>query len=258
MTFMRSGPPDAHTDDQGIRVYDWQGRSLLSVTSIRRVVGTPFQLAAWQVNQALEAGVEAVLAGPRDGETPEELKKRLRARAHEVRDKAADLGKRVHAAADGSGPLDEDLKPYLVQYQDALRSLRLKVLLQEAQVFNLTLGYAGSLDLLADRGERRCLVDLKTGKSLYVDHILQLVGYTMGEFIGVRGVRDEAATKLLHSVDTLAILHLSPSEWEWVEVRPAARTYEAFTRMVGTAQWLMENPHIDPHIELRLAGKGTP
>jgi hypothetical protein len=66
-----AGPANAHTNEYGFRVYEWPGgdtdlhrkygadkvASVISVTAARSIVGTPFQLVTWQINNLLNLAI---------------------------------------------------------------------------------------------------------------------------------------------------------------------------------------------------------
>lgn len=83
---------------------------------------------------------------------------------------AKDRGTRVHAAAAliadgliGSEDCDEDIQPYLRQFERFLAESGFRVYLSEERVHS-SLGYAGTLDLYGDFPKRkRSLLDIKSG-----------------------------------------------------------------------------------------------
>jgi hypothetical protein len=270
-----SEPLNAITDpESGIRQYIWKGQALTSVTSMRRMAGVPFHLANWQVNQAIDAvlddptivqeALSVVPSKKRKPETPDEYAVRLRKEQRKVirsrsemkRNEAADLGTQVHEAAEQglrAIGLDQNdsRRPFLQQYETWEAFFNPKVLLQECQVFNLTEGYAGSVDMVAAVDGHTYVVDIKTGSGLYPDHAIQLTLYAMAEFVGGYDpvldddVIDESGTQVLKSIDRAAILHLRPDHWEWVEVPLSTAVREASLSMVRFARWLIDNPAMD-------------
>ena len=175
----------------------------------------------------------------------------------EERDHAAARGTAVHRAAE-QRLLPEDLTDYTDpesgavipasevrdkyrQYLAWLSDSQAVVELQERQVFNLTLGYAGSFDLLVrfPNGER-WIVDLKTGGT-YSDHGLQQVAYLMGEFIGADDVVDEPATALLHKVSGLALLQLSDDGWTFKRLAVDGAAWAAFRGLLAFATWTRDH-----------------
>jgi hypothetical protein len=173
----------------------------------------------------------------------------LRKAATEERDRAANLGKRVHAAAtDGTlpGKAAPDIALYLRQYYDFLDDTGLEVVATEKQVFNLTLGYGGSFDIIGRlKTGHICVVDIKSGKSTYAEHALQVCAYSLGEFIGENDVVDTDLTALLHDTSRMALLHLQPTGWRWEEVRVDADLIRAFKGLLVYAKWAHANPKVD-------------
>lgn len=256
-----AGPRNASTDERsGIRTYEWQGQKLPSVTSLRRLLGVPFPLATWMVEQAIGATMSHVanLDGMLSREGPNAVASFLRKEANIKRDTAANRGTAVHeAAAMGRAPVDvePEVAGPLAMFYDFIQVTGAKIIMQERQVWNLSLGYAGSLDIMIEvvwNGVKRLLVvDLKTGKAIYVDHALQLMGYGLGEFVGQDDVIDHAATNMLHKANGLAILHLTDDSWELVEVKATPRLFEVFKNMVSFAHWQIETPNMDNLIARR-------
>ena len=235
------GPKNARTDEEsGVRRYTWQGVEYPSVTSLRRIVGIPFTLHNWILNQHLEASLEVVPA--QDGALKEDVFKAIRKAGNLKRDTAADLGIRVHAnTAAGMTPdmAPPDERPLLYQYQDWLATSGFRIAYSERQVFNLTLGYGGSFDILGHDPLRRCgLLDVKTGKGVYLDHLLQLLGYTFAEFVGEDDVIDNEATDTLETVSFIGLVHLQPDSWEYIELAVDDRARRAFTAMCRLAHFL--------------------
>jgi hypothetical protein len=247
-TPVATGPRNARTDtESGVRRYIWKGIEYPSVTSLRRIVGIPFTLHNWILSQHIEGAIDVL---PTMGGEPIEVAKRaVRKAGTAKRDRAADLGIRVHAStAAGLVPAlaPPDEAPYIAQYQHWLDDQRPQVLLSERQVFNLRLGYGGSFDLLIiDKYGRFVLVDIKTGDGLYLDHVLQLLGYTLADFVGEDDRIDSKATDMLMRVEAMALLHLSPKGWEYVELEADPKAIKAFTSMCHLAHWLDDHKVAD-------------
>jgi hypothetical protein len=241
------GPKNAWTDpESGLRFYRWQGRDLPSVTSIRRMAGLPHGLHQWTINQVISHAIDhwPALTERLAGGDPAQLKlvrHELRTAATAERDRAADLGTAVHdAAAGGKSPLEvpPEVAPRLRQYLDWLAVSGAEIVGSEFQVWNLTLGYAGSCDALVRfRDGSIWVVDHKTGKGVYSDHALQLIAYAMAEFVGADDVVDDRLTALLHQVTGMAVLHLADDRWEFRAVRPDPATWSAFRGLLSFATW---------------------
>lgn len=264
---------NAQTDPEtGLRFYTWKDLILPSVTSTRRLIGMPFTLHQWTLSQVIDRAVTdhdlitAMLQRPKrprerkhDANVIIEVRKHLRAAATEERDLAGDRGQRAHdAIAVGLKPdqVDPDLFGYVAQYWDWLDTMGARILWQERQVWNLTYGYAGTADALVLLPDGRIVcVDWKTSKGVYLDHAIQVIAYGMGEFVGENDVIDQKATDLLQQASTLAILHLSEHEWEWLEVRADPVIFQAFLGSLSFAKFLhaMGNS-IDPVIVSKRKG----
>lgn len=267
-----SGPRDARIDpDSGLRLYRWGDIEVASVTSIRRMAGSPYPLVQWMVGKVCDRAVDEIdtlvammsrEAKPRERVVEKNRRKEarswLRQAMTEDRDAAATLGTAVHQAAEEEmqpGELEdftdadgnvvasaEDVRPRLRQYYAWLDDSGAVPVLKERQVWNLTLGYAGSFDMIVrfPNGELY-IVDIKTGKGTYGDHVLQQVAYLMAEFIGERGIIDDDATAILKRVNGVAILHLQDDGWEFKRLDIGRSEWEAFAGLLSFARWTHEH-----------------
>jgi hypothetical protein len=246
-----------------LRYYTFNGQQLVSVTSLRRVVGMPFALANWQVAQVIKAA--ALIRGTvaESALSEDEYPKALRRGAMQERDSAAALGSSVHEAADlgikaANLPDTDERKPFLLQYEDWQQKMSPNILVSEAQVFHPQEGYAGSLDLIADvrpdggmRPPTRFLIDLKTGKGLYTDHAVQLALYMDATFIGGYDPLEDAdvmyaqQTQYLTECESMAILHLRPDGWQWVEIPHTAELSAAALQMVRLSRFYLNHPDLE-------------
>lgn len=248
------GPRNAVTDPRsGLRFYQWQGRRLVSVTSARRAAGIPHTLHQWVVSQVIAKALESwseltAMLRSDDPAAPTLVRSRLRAGATAERDRKAALGTAVHdAAATGRSLADvpAEVAPFLRQYLDWLEKSKAEVLLAERQAWNLTVGYAGTFDLIARfPDDSRWIIDLKTGAGIYPDHGQQLMAYRQAEFIGNDDVVDEAATEILRSVTGIAVLHLAARSWEFVSIRPDPEMWRAFRGLLAFGTWMADNPDL--------------
>jgi hypothetical protein len=267
-----SGPKNAHTDPEtGLRYYDWQGRKLPSTTSLRRMAGIPFNLHQWTVSKVVERAVgeypvmAQMMTRPakarervRDKNVAKEVGRWLRSAATEERDAAAELGTLVHDLAVrriGLQNVDPDAAPFLAQFYDWLNVSGVNIVATERQVFNLTVGYAGTFDLLVEfRNGDLGIVDIKTGRGTYAEHALQLVSYALGEFIGQDDIIDVPLTKALHRANTMALLHLSPTGWTYKRVPADVSMFKAFEALTTFAIWMAEHPQIDGLVDVSQSG----
>lgn len=263
---IQSGPRNARTDpESGLRFYTWQGTEYPSVTSVRNLAGMPHPLANWRTNQVIDRAMTEYSTLGRmlgDGTDPKAVAAWLRKAMTLERDKAADLGVKVHdAAADGLTLADvgPDIAPFLKHYLGWRAESGIDILLSERQVWNPTIGYAGTFDLLGRmKNGSLWMIDLKTGKGTYPEHALQLEAYARCEFIGEDDVLDIKATDLLRQVTGRAILHIRPEGWTFKVVPASDRTWIAFRALLSFARWTYENPSIDSLISATKSGGVTP
>ena len=248
---MARGPKNAFINERGLRKYIWRGKEYPSVTTIRRMAGVPFPLVEWQIKQvALRAINQYGELGQRLGrDTPDGVRSWLRAASIEKRDAAADLGTRVHDAVEKGRLLTEvadDERPFVAHYLNWLDLSHAEIIATEKQVFNLTVGFAGTFDsLVRFPNGQYWIVDLKTGSGIYPEHAMQCLAYAMGEFVGADDQVYAELTELLHQITGIAILHLRPEGWEWVEVVVTPALWQAFQALLGFAVWADDNQGMD-------------
>jgi hypothetical protein len=195
----------------------------------------------------------------RDKNVRKEAGRWLRSAATEERDAAAELGTLVHDLAVRRVALanvaDPDAYPFLVQFYDWLRVSGATIIATEQQVFNLTVGYAGTFDCLVEfpNGDI-AVVDLKTGRGTYAEHALQLVSYSLAEFVGADDVIDVGLTQLLHSANTMALLHLRADGWKYQRVPADPGMFRAFRALAAFAVWMAKHPTIDGLVDYEEEG----
>lgn len=245
---VQAGPRNAYTDpDSGLRFYHWQGRDLPSVTSVRRMAGLPFGLHNWTVNQVIDAAMLRVdeigrrlHAADADAQSAV-VRTELRAAGTAERDRAAQLGTAVHDAVARGARLEDllpELRPRVRQARSWLATSGAEIVGSEFQVFNLTEGYAGTVDALVRFPNGQLwLVDYKTGKGIYSDHALQVVAYVQAELVGSDDVVDEELSSLLGQVTGTAVLHLADDQWAFHVVRYDQETWDAFRGLLRFAMW---------------------
>ena len=326
-------PQNASLNGDGFRFYRWtdvitgEETDVLSVTSIRRLCGEPFNLVTWQIGNVINVALgtaKTPAIGKRGGilkgkfvykvdEFPSEfaqkyietdgqqgpvddLRKWLRSQADQPRDVAAMRGTMTHAAIERNvrwdsverpfvevlfnelsskdkqrhigGVKDEDIefvRNAVRQYWDLRQHVNFVIIARELQVFNLTLGYAGSFDGLVwmapddwagplpkadditlewvrDNGGELRLADWKTSPEVYTDHILQTHGYLMAEFVGSNGVKDHRMTDLLTATKRAAVVTIRPDHWAWSEFDYSEEVGNAFVGSCVLARLLAKYP----------------
>lgn len=98
----------------------------------------------------------------------------------------------------------------------------------------------GKLDLtyVKDIGGTLAVGDWKTAKGVYTNHVVQIIAYMGGGFVGSAGVVDERLSYLLRAAMNGAIIHIRPNKWnvdflDWNET-----TMRAFLGSVAFARLL--------------------
>jgi hypothetical protein len=267
-----SGPRNSVTDpDSGLRYYEWHGRKLPSSTSLRRMAGLSFRLHQWTISKVVERAVgefplmQTMMERPkrprervRDKNVAKEVGRWLRSAATEERDSASELGTLVHDYAVARTPLaqaDPDARPFLAQVYGWLADSGVNIIATEKQVWNLSIGYAGTFDYLVEfpNGDIG-VIDLKTGRGTYTDHVLQLISYALAEFIGNDGVIDPVLTKALHAANTMALLHVSETGWHYQRIPATTEAFTAFRGLVAFATWSAANPEVGPLADEDITG----
>lgn len=249
------GPRNATTDPKtGLRFYEWQGRRVPSVTTIRRLAGLPWGLHEWALGQVASYALDnaasiAARLSTGDPSAPAVIRHELRASATAERDAKASLGSAVHAALEAGSALTDvgpDIAPFVRQFLNWREASRVEALGQELQVWNLTVGYAGSVDLLARFPDGSVwVVDYKTSKGTYAEHLLQLLPYLMAEFVGADNVIDEERTDLLRAARGVALLHLTATGWEFRSLEATPEAWAAFRGLLTFGSWMQAHPDVD-------------
>lgn len=234
-----TSPRNASTEIGQRRKYSFRGTDYPSVTTVLKY--TPKEwLGAWAAKMvATEAvtGYEALgLAIAEQG--AEAALKALKRTPWVKRDAAADFGSAKHAVLEAL-VAEQDI-PVTVhhreieEWRDAYQPL---VLFSEAQVVNTAVGYAGSLDLIAEVYGRRLLIDLKSSSVL--DHVMrmQLAAYRYAESV----FEDDRIIAEMPIVEGCAVLWIPrdhPEQWQFIEVEAAAEAWRAFLNVKGVHDFL--------------------
>lgn len=168
----------------------------------------------------------------------------LKGAPYRDRDRKADIGTAVHAAAEAHvlgiewpEPTDE-VAPYLTSFQAFLRDFEPVYEATEATVYNRSAKYAGTLDAIAHiPGRGKALIDYKTtGSGVYPEAALQLAAYRYAEFIGLPDGTEEP----MPQVDGCAVLWLRPDGYDLIPVVADEQVFTAFRYCIETARWQEE------------------
>ena len=264
-----SAPRNASAEIGQRRKYTFRGQTYPSVTSVLSLGRPKEWMGAWaakEVANEAEAGVERWgmtalerwIDLDRDNHaataTHQKYHKNkcphvpsaigyLKGTPWRKRDAAADRGTVIHdileaLAHEAETPEGTPFLAELVAWRDAYRP---HILESEAQVVNVTDGYAGSLDLIADVYGRRLIIDLKTSKKYdgrgvpkNVDRnwCLQLAAYRFATFIF-----EDDQTWDMPIIEGAAVLWLpqdAPEEWAFIELPAGGAEYAAFIAAKAT------------------------
>ena len=185
--------------------YTYAGVQYPGVTSILKVMDKSDALMSWAARQTAEAAVE--LATDDYGKAltdliaavgPEGAVKALSSRSSWKRDEAAQLGTDVHSLADlvvrgqPTPSMTETQRVRVLHYAkwwEAQLKAGVQLRLSEAMVVRPTddvnaYGWGGTFDLLYYDGDRQTvLADIKTGKAVYREAVLQLAAYGMASYV---------------------------------------------------------------------------
>lgn len=260
-----TGPKNASQDAGGRRMYTWQGRRLPSVTSVPKLAGIPDRLHRWFVGNLIDyvlANVSNI--GLRMATGDDREVKSLRSdlwRAVNGEQRARIVGIAVHRSASiGEDPntVHPEIAPKLRQYLDWRATSGIEILASEFQVWNLTEGYAGTVDLLGRFPDGSVwIVDLKTGKGVYTEAVLQLMAYAMAEFAGADDVVDERVSGLLRQVAGIGVLHLGDDGWEFMSLRIDTEAWTAFRGLLRFGTWITQHDSIEGLVAARRRSDGA-
>lgn len=179
----------------------------------------------------------------------------------------ADLSHKDRAKRPG-GVTAEDItfvRRAVANYWDMRRKVPFVIVAREPQVFNLTLGYAGSADLLVwvlpedydgsplpkahqltlktiqSIGGYLAVGDTKTSKGVYTDHVVQVSAYGAGEFIGEDGIVNHRLTDILQATQRGMLLHIRDDHWTLSTFDFNEPTFRAFAGSVAYARYLFDH-----------------
>lgn len=270
-----TNPKYADATDQG-RYYNHPGgderrQHLISVTNAISVGINKPALVPWAAKITAEKAVDLlpryVAAGRVPACSPKRvadecgqcipcLIKETKREVNVVKEKASDLGTRIHDHADAhvTGRQiehDEEVEPYLEQYLRFLADfgvdLARDVEAAELTVAHTSLGYAGTLDLLLHLtlGEQRrlCLIDIKTSAkrpagSVYDEYALQATGLKRATEVWLP---NGEIAPMPRAADCF-VLNLRTNTYALLPLPSGPREWQAFGSVVKTAKWLHTKP----------------
>ncbi|MEU4947670.1 hypothetical protein [Streptomyces lavendulae] len=235
------------------------GPDLVSVTNVLDTAIAKKALIPW----AVKLTVEHVLANLpsitlRVVTEPAAVVREIKAVHRDARERAADLGDRIHKAAEARllgapVPADLEVMPYVTQLELWLDAwgvdLDQHIEATEITVFHRRLGYAGTADLMIwlptgpGRALELWLIDFKTSatrpaKSVYPENTLQLAALRYAETVLLPDDTDAPMPKIQRA----AVLNLRRNSHALVPM-PADRTaHRAFRGALEATRWLHAAP----------------
>lgn len=253
---MITTPLILRTDDHR---YLYAGQEFPGVTNVLKVIDKSDALMTWAARNTAEAALTLYnrKLNPLDpdiqgmsidalGQLVETVGqdgaiKALTSRSTWKRDEAAHLGTRVHAYADdlvNGRPIPADLPgsqgDYVKAYADWWASSGWTIRTTEAIVLHERHRYGGTLDILArDADGRTVLADIKTGKAVYSEAVLQLAAYGNAELIQTPG----GQIYPMPAVDRYVILHVTAKEVRPIEVSVGTLELNAWGACLDLHAW---------------------
>lgn len=218
------------------------GQTVPSVTTILDVLDKP-ALTRWAAKSVAEFAVankDAWVGLPDDAATD-----MLKGSPWRTRDKAAATGTDAHSILESfaNGVVPQFLPPGVpTEVVNGLAEFWTthtpKVIACEQTIWNSTIGYAGSFDLIAELDGVSTLIDLKTSSGVYGTMGLQLAAYARGEEI----ITAEGSTTAMPRIDAFAILHVPQNgkKWQLVPMDVTDMEYNAFIMARGLFAWRTE------------------
>ncbi len=220
-----TAPRNARPQPSGGRKYVWRcsdgsTETYTSVTTIlNRVLAKP-AIMPWALKVAGEyvrdhlPSLQAV-----HREDPDAVVQLVKGAPWSQRDAAAERGTLVHALAEaftlGQTPrVTPELAGHLAMWKDWVATKHVKFLMSEATVYSRQMGYAGTLDAIAETDDGLLLIDYKTSKDVYPEAAYQLSAYACADFVGL----PDGTEQELPSVDGLAVVRLAEDDWDMVPV----------------------------------------
>lgn len=222
--------------------YAIDGHEALGVTSVLgKAIDKP-GLRYWYAQQGVLWAMEQDQQELRDMD-PRKLATLARGAPDARRDHAAREGTTLHAYADALGTgqeiePDSELAGRAQLIADFLDRWQVRVLASELVVWHERLGYAGTLDVIADlyvpdEGWQRWLLDYKTGAGVYPEVCLQMAAYRYATHCVWQG-EDRAMAE----VQRCGVVHVTAAGAALKPIRASHEELATFTACLDVARWL--------------------
>lgn len=226
--------------------YTYEGVTYPGVTSILRVLDKSDALMGWAARETATAAVKLYrqFDSMLEATGPEGVVKMLTSRSSWQRDEAASLGTEVHNLADlvvrgePTPSMSEGVRSRVLHYADWWRASGWTLRLSEAMVISNIVpgkvGYGGTFDLLAkDADGRTVLADIKTGKGVYREAVLQLAAYGLATLVQYT----DGKVYPMPKIDRYVILHVTTAGVREVEVSIGTAEHMAFLACLDLHHW---------------------
>ena len=180
--------------------------------------------------------------------TPSKKLKLLKEARYADRDAAANRGTEVHALAEAymhgqEIEVPDELEGHVRAYELFAREWDVKPVHIEVVIGNTTLGYCGTVDLVADLIDgQRHLTDLKTSRSgIFPETALQVVAYSKADFYAILGEDGKYETHPMEElqITQLSAVHVQADGYRLVPIQHADEVWEYFRHL----NWL--NRHLE-------------
>jgi hypothetical protein len=239
--------------------YTYEGKTYPGVTGILKVLDKSGPLMSWAARQTAEAMLTLVTEKTADVDVTgvhaeplisllnavgrEGFIKAVTSRSSWKNDEAKDLGTKVHEIADrinrGEPHALDGLTPTerarVQHYMDWREASGWDIKISEAYLVEPFLGYGGTLDILArDRDGRAVLADIKTGKGVYRETVLQLAAYGMAKRIQPVGAPVDYP---MPQVDRYAVIHVTATGVREIEIPIGDADRTAFIAAMTLTEW---------------------
>lgn len=230
---------------------DANGKRIPGVTTILNEGLPKPALINWAANATAEAAVnrwdELTDMGPAD------RLKILKAARYEDRDQAAKRGTEVHDLAEKlmlgqEVTVPDELRGHVEAYVRFLDDWQPEPVLTEVTVVNYTHGYAGTLDMIFNRGDGNILADIKTTRSgIYGETALQLAAYRYAEvYLTADGEHD------LPDIDDTWAIWVRGDGYSVIPVNTSPAVFDDFRRVAATSRAAKRLssyvlPEVEPH-----------
>jgi hypothetical protein len=242
-------------------MYTYEGVTYPGVTGILKILDKSGPLMGWAARQTAEAVLGLIheqtptdmpgvsipmsqfygVARLLDSVGPEGFIKAVTSRSAWKNDEAKDMGSRIHEltelldAKKDTGPMTPTEALRVEHYRTWRDASGWDLKVREAVLVNPELGFGGTLDILArDRDGRSVLADIKTGKGVYKESILQLAAYGLATFIQPEGA---STVSRMPKVDRYAILHVTAKGVREIEIPIGDEDRSAFLACMDLTRW---------------------